>query len=129
MFSLQRVFLFLPFDWRKFKEQIAEKSRSSHQKASVKKAILKNFSIFLGKHLCWSLFSIKLWARPPPPTQLLSCEYCEIFKNIYFEEHLRTAGWFWRRNFLMYKLIFKSIVFILPVFINSNNELAKILEN
>ena len=26
------------------------------------------------------------------PTQLLSCEYCEIFKNIYFEQHLRTAA-------------------------------------
>ena len=22
----------------------------------------------------------------------VSCEYCEIFKNIYFEEHLRTAA-------------------------------------
>ena len=27
-----------------------------------KKAVLKNFSIFTGKHLCWSLFSIKLQA-------------------------------------------------------------------
>ena len=26
------------------------------------------------------------------PTQVLSCEYCEIFKNIYFEKHLRTAA-------------------------------------
>ena len=26
------------------------------------------------------------------PTQVLSCEYCEIFKNTYFEEHLRTAA-------------------------------------
>ena len=24
-------------------------------------------------------------------TQVFSCEYCEIFKNTYFEEHLRTA--------------------------------------
>ena len=24
------------------------------------------------------------------PTQLFSCEYCEIFKTIYFEEHLWT---------------------------------------
>ena len=24
-------------------------------------------------------------------TQLFSCEYCEVFKNTYFEEHLRTA--------------------------------------
>ena len=25
-------------------------------------------------------------------TQVFSCEYCEIFKNTYFEEHLRTAA-------------------------------------
>ena len=23
---------------------------------------------------------------------MFSCEYCEIFKNTYFEEHLRTAA-------------------------------------
>ena len=26
------------------------------------------------------------------PTQVFSCEYCEIFKNTYFEEHLQTAA-------------------------------------
>ena len=26
------------------------------------------------------------------PTQDFSCEYCEIFTNTYFEEHLRTAA-------------------------------------
>ena len=31
------------------------KSRSSHRKCSVKKGVLKNFSNFTGKHLCWSL--------------------------------------------------------------------------
>ena len=25
------------------------------------------------------------------PTQLFSCEICEIFKNTYFEEHIRRA--------------------------------------
>ena len=25
-------------------------------------------------------------------TQVFSCEYCEIFKNTYFEEHLRTVA-------------------------------------
>ena len=27
-----------------------------------KKAVLKYFAIFIGKHLCWRFFSIKLWA-------------------------------------------------------------------
>ena len=26
------------------------------------------------------------------PTQVFSCEYCEIFKNTYFEEHLQTTA-------------------------------------
>ena len=30
--------------------------RSSHWRCSIKKAILKHFVIFAGKHLCWGLF-------------------------------------------------------------------------
>ena len=26
------------------------------------------------------------------PAQVFSCEYCEIFKNTYFEEHLQAAA-------------------------------------
>ena len=26
------------------------------------------------------------------PAQVFACEYCEIFKNTYFEKHLRTAA-------------------------------------
>ena len=47
--------------------------RSSHRSYSIKKGVLKNSAIFTGEHL-------------------FSCEYWEIFKNIYFEEHLRTAS-------------------------------------
>ena len=36
------------------------KTRSSHQKCSIKEAILKNFAIFTGKRPCWSLFLTKL---------------------------------------------------------------------
>ena len=25
------------------------------------------------------------------PTQMFSCEYCEMFQNTYFKEHVRTA--------------------------------------
>ena len=33
------------------------------------------------------------------PTLMLSCEYCETFKNTYFEEHLRTtASYFMKKN-------------------------------
>ena len=63
-----------------------------------KKAVLKNFEIFLRKHLCWSLFLIKL-SDPKTaillkktPTQFFSCKYCKMFENTYFEEHLRTTA-------------------------------------
>ena len=62
--------------------------RSSHRRYPFKKAVLKNFAIFVGKHLYWSLFLIKLQS----PTQPFSCEYCEIFKTNFFEEHLQTAA-------------------------------------
>ena len=40
-------------------------SRSSRRRCSIKKAVLKNFTIFTGKHLCWSLFLTKLQASIP----------------------------------------------------------------
>ena len=58
-------------------------NRSSHHSFSMKRAVLKNFAIFTEKHLCWGLFLIKVQ---------ISCEYCGIFKHIYFVEHLRTAA-------------------------------------
>ena len=60
--------------------------------------VLKYFAIFPGKHLCWSLFLIKLQAvssanvlKRGYNTGVYSCEYCKIFKNTSFEEHLRTT--------------------------------------
>ena len=50
-----------------------------------KKAILKNFALFTGPEgleFHWKEI----------PTQVFSCEYCKIFNNTYFEEHLRTAA-------------------------------------
>ena len=51
--------------------------------------ILKNFAIFTGKKLRWSLYFIKLQAFGPGTflkrdSNMFFCEYCEIFKNSYF---------------------------------------------
>ena len=51
-----------------------------------KKDVLKNFAIFTGKDLRWSLFFKK-----EIPTQVFSSEYCKKFKNT-CEENLRTAA-------------------------------------
>ena len=40
-------------------------SRSSHRRCSVEKGVLKNLRNFTGKHLCWSLFLIKLQTFRP----------------------------------------------------------------
>ena len=73
------------------------KSRSSHRRCSVNKDVLKNFANFTGKHLCWSLFNKVTYLKAcnfikKTPTQVFSCEIREIFKNNYFEEHLRTTA-------------------------------------
>ena len=39
------------------------KARSSHWRCSMKKASLKNVTIFTGKHLCWRLFSCEYDAK------------------------------------------------------------------
>ena len=45
------------------------------------------------KHMCQSLFIKKHEGliKNETPTQVVSCEFCKIFKNTYFEENLRTA--------------------------------------
>ena len=70
--------------------------RSGHKRCFMKKPVFKNFAMFTGKHLCWSLFLIKWQARDlqiyqkETPTRVFCCEYCEIFKSTYFDEHQKT---------------------------------------
>ena len=48
--------------------------------------------------MCWGLFLIKLQAIRPvtllkrDSTQIFSCEYQEIYKDAYFEEHLQMTA-------------------------------------
>ena len=70
--------------------------RSSHGRCFIKKPIFKDFAIFTRKHLCWSLFLIKQQGfrsakKKQTPAQVFSCDYCNIFKNTFFEEHLLTC--------------------------------------
>ena len=54
------------------------KYRNSRPAVFCKKGALKNFAKFTGKYLCQSLF------KKETLTQVFFCEFCEIFKNIYF---------------------------------------------
>ena len=62
--------------------------RRSSRRCSVKIALLKNFERFTGKHLPSGL---QVYYKETP-TQVFSCEYCEIFQNSYFEEHMQTTA-------------------------------------
>ena len=47
------------------KKKCFTNNRSSHQKCSMKKGVLKNFTKFTGKHLCQSLFYNKFAGLSP----------------------------------------------------------------
>ena len=64
-----------------------DKSRSSHQRCSVKKVVLRNFAKFTRKHLCQSLSFNKV-AGLKPRASLFS----EISKNAFSTEHLRAIA-------------------------------------
>ena len=78
-------------DWWKL---ILHENRSSHQTCSIKKGVLRNFAKFTGKHLRQSLFfnkitglSLQLYLKESL-AQVLSCEFCQIFKGTFFIVHL-----------------------------------------
>ena len=58
--------------------------RSCHHMCSMNKVVLRNFKECTGKHLWQSLFFNKKEAL----AQVFSCEFCEVFKTIFFTEHL-----------------------------------------
>ena len=54
--------------------------RSSHQRCSVKKGVLRNFAKFTGA--ACNFIKKEILA------QVFSCEFCEISKNTFFTEHV-----------------------------------------
>ena len=67
-------------------ERVNQKSkanRSSHQRCSIRKTVLKNFTAFTGKNLCWSLFLIKRPRTEKETTQVFSCEYCKVLRTAF----------------------------------------------
>ena len=70
---------------------------ATHQRCSLQKAVLKNFRLSIGKPLHWTLFLIELQVWRPAIvlketlTKVFACEYCENFKNTFFQEYLQTT--------------------------------------
>ena len=67
--------------------------RSSRSRMFFKIGVLKNLAIFTVKHLCWGFFLITAcnFAEKEIPKQVCSCEFCEIFRNIFFNRTLLLA--------------------------------------
>ena len=60
--------------------------RSSHQRCSIKKGVLKNFSKFTGKHLCWRLFFNKVAGLQH---RCFSVNFAKFLRTPFFTEHFR----------------------------------------
>ena len=67
--------------------------RSSRPEVFFKRGVLKSFTKYTGKHLSQSLFFNKVEAcnlvKKETQAQVVSREFCEIFKNTFFTEHLQ----------------------------------------
>ena len=68
--------------------------RSSCPEVFYKKEVLKKFKNFTGINLCRSLFfdEVATLFKKQTPAQVLSCEFCETFKNTLFRKHIRTTA-------------------------------------
>ena len=87
------------------------RSRSSHQGCSIIKGVLRNFAKFARNTCARACFFNKIAGRRPMAcnfikketlTRVFSCEFCKIFKNAFFTEHLRTtasADYMWVKNY------------------------------
>ena len=62
--------------------------RSSHQRCSVRKGVLRNFTKFTGKHLCQVVFFNKV--AGPEPATLLKKRLWHSFFPVNFAKFLRT---------------------------------------
>ena len=79
-------------------KQVLSICRSSHPEVFLK-SVVENFSRFLGKHLCQGLFLNKVAGHRRPSillkktlSHVFSCEFCEIFKNTFFDRTPPLAG-------------------------------------
>ena len=90
-----RCFWIEVFSPVKTKLLTAALGRSSCLEVCYKNDVLRVFSKFTGKHLCQSLFSIKLQAKTcnfiknETLAKVFFCEFCKTSKNTFFTEHLR----------------------------------------
>ena len=62
--------ILFPKTSKKFYHHIKFRKSIMNRRCSIKAAVLKNSAIFMAKHMCRSLFLIKLQVRPNSKTQV-----------------------------------------------------------
>ena len=82
--------------------KLSSNYRSRHRRCFIKKGVLKNPAKFTRKHMCPSLFfkftgkhmcqSLIFNKVAETLAQVFPCEFCKIFKNTLFTEHLWTTA-------------------------------------
>ena len=75
------------------KKRWLEMCRTNHSQNSFKIGVLKNFAIFTGKHLCWSLFLIKVQTFRPATLLKRGCNtdvFLGILRNFSKQPFYRT---------------------------------------
>ena len=101
-----------------------------------KKGVLKNFTKFIGKHLCWSLFFNKV-AGLSPETLLKKrlqhrcffVNFVKFFKNTFFKEHLwwlLSMQKIYFCQFFVKKKVLKQIFSQLSGLTSSNRHTGKV---
>ena len=70
-------------------QKLKSTSKAGVPKCSSKQVFLKYFTIFTGKHLCWSLFLIKLQAWRPLLKRDSNTNLSKSLRVAIFIEHLR----------------------------------------
>ena len=76
--------------WIREKKLEAVARRSSVQKLFLK--MLQNAQENTCVGVCFSLKMQAYFIEKDTPTQVFSCEFCDIFKHIFFNKHLRATA-------------------------------------
>ena len=74
---------------------LSKEFRSSHQRCSMKKGVLRNLTKFTCARVSF-LISCKAqvcdFIKKEAVAQMFSCKFCEFSKNTFFTEHLRAIA-------------------------------------
>ena len=119
LFLFQSFFVFKIF---KSQERGSRSAGKNGWYMFFKIGVFFNFAIFTVKGMCWSpfLFKLQAWGTATllkdTPSQVFSCESCEIFKNIFFTEHLqwlplKSTNWWLDEQWIKNKnILFSTLI-------------------